>query len=77
MIRERKPCPFCGSDQVSMSFSAGMDSPEPRARFIECEECAAMGPPCEISDHGSDAAAQEAAAACWDIRATLSRESSK
>jgi len=63
------PCPFCGSDDVSMSFSATLQSPEPAARFVECEDCAACGAGVTIVD-GDDDAAKAAAVVAWNTRVT-------
>jgi Lar family restriction alleviation protein len=38
-----KPCPFCGSDNVSASYSTNLDNVICH-RFVECEDCAACGP---------------------------------
>jgi Lar family restriction alleviation protein len=65
---ELKPCPHCGSAEVSMSYSATMQSPEPFARFVECEECCASGPAVDVAPMGDDAA-QSRAAELWNTRA--------
>jgi hypothetical protein len=62
-----RPCPFCGSTEVSMSYSATMTSPEPANRFVECEECAGCGPTHEIVN-GNDFVAKNLAARAWNTR---------
>jgi hypothetical protein len=52
-----------------MSFSATLQSPEPAARFVECEDCAACGASVTIVD-GDDDAAKAAAIAAWNTRVT-------
>jgi len=36
-------CPFCCTTNVSTSYACNMQN-EITQRFVECEECAAMGP---------------------------------
>ena len=49
---ELKPCPFCGSEEVSRSNSVKLDG-SPGYKFVECHKCAACGPVCEpdLEDH--------------------------
>ena len=44
-----KPCPFCGSTEVSLSTYQNMVG-EVDAKFGECHNCAARGPETEPSD---------------------------
>lgn len=59
-------CPFCGSDQVSVSFSATMQSHDPAHRFVECELCSACGPSFPIN--GDDETATAQAIGGWNAR---------
>lgn len=43
---ELAPCPFCGSDDVSMSWSIN-NRGETANYFAECGECGASGPTAE------------------------------
>ena len=61
------PCAHCGSTNVSMSYSATMQSPEPSARFVECEDCVASGPPVDIIN-GNDFVATNLAIEKWNTR---------
>jgi Lar family restriction alleviation protein len=57
------PCPFCGSDEISLSTSTNMNG-EIVGKFAECHNCAALGPdslPSDLSD--------SAAVKLWNIRA--------
>jgi Lar family restriction alleviation protein len=41
-----KPCPFCQSAGVSLSYSTDPTGETINGRFVECESCAANGPVC-------------------------------
>lgn len=58
------PCPFCNSNEVSQSYSYGPHKNEMNSRFVECENCAALGPP-------DDACSESEAARLWNRRAGL------
>ncbi|WP_164541297.1 Lar family restriction alleviation protein [Sphingomonas sp. S-NIH.Pt1_0416] len=62
------PCPFCGSDDVSMSFSATPQSSEPAHRFVECDMCGSCGAGVKIAS-GDDDGAKALAIDCWNTRA--------
>jgi len=62
------PCPFCGSPDVSMSFSATLQSPEPAHRFAECDDCGSCGAGVKIA-RGDDDGAKALAIGCWNARA--------
>lgn len=40
---ELKPCPFCDSEAVSLSYATNVENVITN-RFVECEDCAACGP---------------------------------
>ena len=65
--RELLACPFCRSSEVSISFSATMQSPEPYGRFVECENCTASGPAFDNPLIGDEAAKAKAVEA-WNTR---------
>lgn len=60
MSEPLKPCPFCGSEEVSLSHNTLMDD-TPGDYYIECHKCAALGPTTEHSGI-------EVAAARWNDR---------
>lgn len=68
MIEQLKACDFCGSTEVSLSFSATMESPDPAHRFVECEKCAACGPAVPVD--GDDQLASTKAITAWNTRPT-------
>lgn len=72
MSEDVKPCPFCGSGEVTMSYSATMESIAPKARFIECDECGACGPNWDVID-GDACAAADRAQDAWNTRASTQR----
>ncbi len=43
-INNFKPCPFCGSKNVSMSFSIAPNILNTKYYHGECHDCAACGP---------------------------------
>jgi Lar family restriction alleviation protein len=48
MSDELKPCPFCGSENVSVATgsrkSPDPDEPETWFQYVECEACECAGP---------------------------------
>jgi len=49
MSNELKPCPFCGSDEVSLSNSQNLEGGI-SSYYIECHKCAGMGPEVSHTD---------------------------
>lgn len=39
-----RKCPFCGSKEVSVSFSIQNNEEKTKHYFIECHDCETMGP---------------------------------
>lgn len=59
------PCPFCGSKDVSDSFSFDIDN-NPFSVFIECIDCSAMGPVLDLKKF-----TKEDAGVLWNVRFLL------
>ena len=49
-MADLRPCPFCGGNDVSLSFNVG-------STFVECEDCGACGPNDSIDETGDGALA--------------------
>lgn len=54
-MRELKPCPFCGSDDLKVWATS-----IPYQSFVECRKCCCIGPDCVTTDE---------AIAAWNRRA--------
>lgn len=61
MRDDLKPCPFCGSRETSTSYATNTEGVV-SSRFVECEDCAAMGPAVDVD---------ALAIAAWNRRAAL------
>jgi Lar family restriction alleviation protein len=62
-----KPCPFCGSEHISLSRGAigGLNA----YYYVECEDCGACGPPSAPFPRLAEAAeVREAVIAVWNYR---------
>jgi Lar family restriction alleviation protein len=57
------PCPFCGSDEISLSTAQNMVG-EVVSKFAECHNCAAMGPDSDAANLSNEHAANN-----WNRRA--------
>jgi Lar family restriction alleviation protein len=60
-----KPCPFCGSDKVSVSRNTWSDGRE--GRYVECENCEAASGSWPIGSANAERAS-ELAARKWNAR---------
>lgn len=63
MNKELKPCPFCGNTGRCNSHPY---APNRYRAWVECDSCAASGPP--VSSDISEAEAQLLAATLWNRR---------
>lgn len=61
-MNEPMNCPFCGTDDISVSFSYGNDQNK-KAIFVECGQCAAFGPSMDLPDGD-----EEDAVTAWNDR---------
>lgn len=61
-MNDLKPCPFCGSKDISDACYSGMDC------YIMCDDCGASGPSncCTDADEQEDVAIED-----WNKRAEL------
>lgn len=62
---ELKPCPFCGSGNVSDSYYIKGGGNMPTGYYVECENCCAGGPAIDDSVLGSGKAD---AITAWNTR---------
>jgi Lar family restriction alleviation protein len=72
-MNEIKPCPFCGSTEISEGEAMSGADEGPRYKQTGCESCGALGPRAEVlvgDDIFDDASANEA----WNRRATCDKE---
>lgn len=67
---ELKPCPFCGSSDVEVSWYTRTSSPDPAGYYVECVSCAASGQGFDIQGEMPDRIeyTKAKAIAAWNTR---------
>ena len=75
MTSELKPCPFCGSNDLTISDTTGVSYDLQVTildRWVTCEKCDAEGPPIEHDFNGTPEEATATVVRLWNTRTFVS-----